>query len=168
MPKVFIGIGSNIDREHHVTQAICELKKKFSVLAVSPVYETESEGFSGENFYNLVIAIKTELTPAQLYRQLRMIEAQHGRERTSENQFISRTLDLDQLLYDDLVMNDGRFSLPNADITEYAFVLKPLADIAGEVMHPALHISLAQLWQNFTKKDVNLHQVSLDMSDSET
>ena len=168
MPKVFISIGSNIDRERHVTQAICELKKKFSVLAISPVYETESEGFSGENFYNLVIAIKTELTPAQLYHELRIIEARHGRERTSENQFISRTLDLDQLLYDNLVLSDGRLNLPNADITEYAFVLKPLADIAGELKHPTLHISLARLWQNFAKKDVNLRQVSLNMRDSST
>lgn len=168
MAKVFIGVGSNIDKERHIATVISEFEETFSVVAVSPIYETKAEGFDGEDFYNLVVAIETELTPSQLYQILRQIEADHGRERIGENQFISRTLDLDQLLYDDLVFDDGAVSVPNADIIQYAFVLKPLADIASELVHPILNEPLAQLWQRFVKTNINMREITLNVSATKT
>ena len=162
MAKVYIGIGSNIDKHIHIPKILQELQEKYGELKISPIYQTPAIGFKGEDFYNLAVGLQTDLTPQQMYTQLRQLEADHERERDSVNQYISRTLDLDQLLYDDQQINDGKVIIPSPDILEYAFVLKPLADIAADLVHPVLQISMQKLWDQAEFNSVELKQVLLD------
>lgn len=156
MAQVYVGIGSNIDKHVHIPQVLAELEAEFSDFIVSPTYVSPPTGFAGESFHNLVVGIQTKLLPQQVYQYLRQVEAQHGRERVSRNQFVSRTLDLDQILYDDLCLDDGQVSVPHQDILDYPFVLKPLADIAGDSLHPVLQRSYQELWECFDKQDLQM------------
>jgi len=160
MEKVYIGIGSNIDKHIHIPQVLEELAERFGELQVSPIYETASEGFSGDNFHNLVVGLDTDDSPLEMRLYLRELESRHGRVRESKNQYISRTIDLDQLLYGKSKINENGVHVPSSDITKYAFVLKPLVDIAGDMRHPILKCSFAQLWEDFDKHDVDLKRVS--------
>jgi 2-amino-4-hydroxy-6-hydroxymethyldihydropteridine diphosphokinase len=150
MPHVWVSIGSNIDRERHIRAALVDLREMFGRLIVSPVYETEAVGFKGDTFFNLVAGFDTGLAPGTLHRQLREIEARHGRER-SGGKFAARTLDLDLLTYGDAVTDDGGKALPRDEILRYAFVLAPLADVAGGELHPELGQSYDSLWKKFVK-----------------
>lgn len=148
MEKVYIGIGSNVDRERNIRTGISELRGHFGELTLSPVYESQAVGFDGDNFYNLVAGFDTALTPEQLLEELHAIEALCHRVRVG-SRYGSRTLDLDLLLYGGLIHRAGRWRVPRDEITRFAFVLKPLTDIAAEVVHPVLQIKMAELWEGF-------------------
>jgi 2-amino-4-hydroxy-6-hydroxymethyldihydropteridine diphosphokinase len=148
MAWVWLSIGSNIDRERHVRGAIRALREQFGELVLSTVYETPSEGFDGDPFYNLVVGFDTELPPEQLHPMFRAIEDAHGRERSGPK-FSARTLDIDLLTYADQVTDRGGKQLPRDEILKYAFVLGPLAEVAPEEMHPLAHKSYAALWAEF-------------------
>ena len=160
--RVYIGIGSNINKHIHIPQVINELAAEFGEIQVSPIYQTSAEGFKGDDFYNLVVGVDTDISPYQMRQYLRDLEASHDRVRDSKNQFISRTLDLDQLMYGTMQINQDGVHVPSSDITNYAFVLKPLVDIAGEVIHPTLRRTLAKLWERFDKSEVRMERVELD------
>ena len=95
----------------------------------------EAVGFDSDPFYNLVVGFDTRHTPREIQDMLHCIEEASGRIRTAG--LSARTLDLDLLLYDDLVTKTDGLVLPRTDITRYAFVLAPLAEIAGELRHPS-------------------------------
>lgn len=148
MPRIWISAGSNIEREKHIRAALHDLRQTFGELRVSPVYETEAVGFKGDAFYNLVIGFDSDLSPAVLHGLMREIEARHGRERGG-GKFAARTLDLDLLTYGDEVTDRGGKVLPRDEILRYAFVLAPLADVAGDELHPQLGESYRTLWERF-------------------
>jgi 2-amino-4-hydroxy-6-hydroxymethyldihydropteridine diphosphokinase len=150
MARVWVSVGSNIDRERHVRAALHALRERFGDLQVSPIYETPAEGFEGDPFYNLVVGFETDVPPERLHVLLREIEDANGRKRGSEK-FSARTLDIDALTYGEQVTDAGGKHLPRDEITRYAFVLKPLADVAGEQLHPELRHSYAQLWNDFSR-----------------
>ena len=162
MPWVWVSIGSNIEREKHVQASIVALRAEFGELAVSPVYETPAEGFEGDPFYNLVAGFHTSQSPAELHATLREIENRNGRVRGAEK-FSSRTLDIDALTYGDQVTGEGGKALPRDEILRYAFVLKPLADIAPEEIHPLSGFTYAELWQRFEGVREGLQEVSLSL-----
>lgn len=148
MTQVFISIGSNIDREKNIRAAIQALTGRFGKLQLSSVYEADAVGFDGEPFLNLIVAFDTDKTASQVDLLLDEIEKQNGR--TSEQKkFNPRTLDLDLVLYGDYVSQDPDLEIPRSEITRYAFVLEPLAEIAGELKHPVLKQRYDQLWQDF-------------------
>ncbi len=150
MSRVYVSIGSNIERDKNIRGGVADLQAHFGALTLSAVYESESVGFDGDNFYNLVAAFETDEVVSKVAQTLHEIENAHGRTREGPR-FSSRTLDIDMLLYDDLVMHDGKLELPRDEITKNAFVLWPLAEIAPDLKHPVLKKSFAELWAAFNK-----------------
>jgi 2-amino-4-hydroxy-6-hydroxymethyldihydropteridine diphosphokinase len=148
MAWVWLSIGSNIDRERHIRGGVRDLRDQFGELVLSTVYETPSEGFDGDPFYNLVAGFETDLPPEQLHPILRAIEDAHGRERSGPK-FSARTLDIDLLTYGDEVTERGGKALPRDEVLKYAFVLGPLAEVAPTEVHPLVGRSYAELWQDF-------------------
>jgi 2-amino-4-hydroxy-6-hydroxymethyldihydropteridine diphosphokinase len=150
MTRVYVGIGSNIDRELNVCAALDRLAQLYAPLLVSPVYESDAMGFSGTAFFNLVVGFDTELSLQELRLQLRGIERDNGNA-GGLPKFSARSLDLDLLTYGDFCGVACGMKLPRADIAEYAYALWPLADIAGDELHPQLRISYGALKQQFAK-----------------
>lgn len=161
MAYVYVSIGSNIRPEQNVRAAVRALRERFGGLAVSPVYRSASVGFDGSDFLNLVVGFRTELEPLALAEELRALESAQGRVRGGEK-FSARTLDLDILTYDDRVLQQGRLVLPRDEITRYAFVLRPLADLAGERLHPELGVTYAALWASFDDTQQSMEPVEMD------
>ncbi len=150
MARVYISIGSNIDREKHVTAALDQLRAWFAELTLSSVYESEAVGFDGDPFYNLVVGIDTHLTVAELSARFKQLEADNGRRRDVPK-FSGRTLDLDILTYDQEVGELSGVELPRGEILNNAFVLLPLAEIAPAEIHPVRCESYHSLWQAYDR-----------------
>ncbi len=150
MPRVYVGIGSNIEREKHVRAALNTLNRIFGRLHCSSVYESKAVGFAGDNFHNLVVGFNTQLGVGELAWELRKIEYTYGR-RLCETKCSSRRLDLDILTYGDLVGEFAGNLLPRRDIVEYAHVLCPLVEIAPDEIHPKLRQSYRALWDRYDK-----------------
>lgn len=164
MGQVYISIGSNIEPIFHIRNAIADLKQSFEELKISPIYESPSVGFAGNNFYNLVATFFTSEDVYGVRKMLRVIEQRHGRRRT-EKGVGNRTLDLDLLLYDDLILQTPELTLPHPDTIRYAFVLCPLAEIAPHLEHPLTKQTFAALWSTFDKKHVqSLWRVEIDIA----
>jgi len=148
MARAYVSIGTNIDREHNVASALAALGREYGSLEQSRTYESQAVGFSGDLFYNLVVAFVTGQSPQQVSAVLKSIEDAQGRDRRG-GKFSNRSLDLDLLLYDDLIIDQPGLILPRSEILEYAFVLRPLAEIAGDSKHPVTGVSFAAMWQQF-------------------
>lgn len=159
MPQVYIAIGSNIDRDGNIRDAVRQLNASFGRLTLSPVYESRAHGFEGGNFYNLVAGFSTTNSIERIKATVSQIETRFGREREA-GRVDSRKLDLDLLLYDDIVQHDSRVNLPHPDIQRYAFVLRPLADIAPDLKHPETRLTYAQMWQQFKRNKREIRVVN--------
>jgi len=125
------------------------LGKRFGPLTLSSVYESPPVGFEGDHFYNLAAGFDTDIPVEQLTTELHGIERSQGRARTGER-FGPRTLDLDLLLYGDLIRHDHTVDVPRREILDYAFVLLPLAEIAPEQLHPEIGKAFGTLVNHFT------------------
>lgn len=158
MPTAYISIGSNIERDKNIPSSLAALRQCFGALKVSSIYESEPVGFTGAAFYNLVVGFESDLEVKTLAKQLRQIELEHGRTREAQK-FSARTLDLDLILYGDLIISDGRLQIPRDEIERYAFVLEPLAEIAPDLTHPISGKSYARLWQEFDKSNLQQKRV---------
>jgi 2-amino-4-hydroxy-6-hydroxymethyldihydropteridine diphosphokinase len=162
MPSVYVSIGSNIDRERNIRGAVRALAQAFGALTLSSVYETEAVGFSGDPFYNLVAGFDTTATVEQVQEELKRIEAEHGRSREDAPRFSARTLDIDILLYGDLVRHDARVDIPRGEIAHHAFVLGPLAEIAPTLVLPEFRATVAELWRAM-KETTDLRKAAVDL-----
>jgi 2-amino-4-hydroxy-6-hydroxymethyldihydropteridine diphosphokinase len=151
--RAWLSLGSNIEPQRHLRAALEELRARFGALLVSPVYRTPAVGFEGPDFLNLAVGIDSDLDPVALDAWLHALEDRHGRRRDVPR-FSSRTLDVDIVLFGDaIVRGPGNLEIPRGELVKHAFVLRPMADIAGEVLHPLLGRTLAQLWQDFPRAD---------------
>ena len=161
MAHVFIGVGSNMEREKHIRAGIRALKAEFGNLRISTIYENRAMGFDGADFYNFVVSCETGLEADEVVKRLHRIEDDYGRDR-SKLCLSSITLDLDLLLYDDLVISHESFELPRSDVDRYAFVLCPLAELAPDLRHPVSGKTYARLWSEFDRSAQELRRVGFD------
>lgn len=163
MARVYVSIGSNIDRDASIRGGVAALADRFGPLTLSSVYESEAVGFEGDNFYNLVAVFDSDEPVEAIAAALRQIEDEHGRVRSGPR-FSSRTLDLDLLLYDDLVLKSNGIEIPRDEILTNAFVLWPLAEVAPEQRHPETGQSFAELWAAFDRQKQPLWPVEFSYS----
>ncbi|AYC31320.1 2-amino-4-hydroxy-6-hydroxymethyldihydropteridine diphosphokinase [Pseudomonas cavernae] len=144
LTPVFLGLGSNSEREPHLRAGLDALAGFLHDLRCSPVFESQAVGIKSGPFYNLVVAAQTDLPLLELDRRLKIIEADNGRYAPTRK---GLPLDIDVLLYGDRVGNFDGLVLPRAEILKNAFVLWPLALLAPEVEHPGVKQRFAELWQ---------------------
>lgn len=143
MTEVYLDIGSNIDREQNIQSCVDELQIIFPNIVFSKAYESEAVGFDGDPFINLSAGLQTDLGYDELNVYLKRLEDKHARKRDNKK-FIARTLDVDILLFGDLVLQP-KIDLPRAEILKFPFVLFPLAEIAPDFIHPIEKKSISEL-----------------------
>ncbi|MCE8004349.1 2-amino-4-hydroxy-6-hydroxymethyldihydropteridine diphosphokinase [Billgrantia ethanolica] len=159
MAKVSVSIGSNIERERHITACLEALAATFDNLVLSRVYESEPVGFiDGRNFYNLVAVFDSDWSVGELQAWCKRIEREHGR-RPGTPKFSPRTLDIDLLTVGDLTGEHDGITLPRDEILHHAFVLLPLAELLPDTPHPETARTYAELWAEFEAGDQRLWPV---------
>lgn len=151
MATVYIALGSNLgDREKNINLALEKLGQIGIIRRVSSLYETEPVGYKDQPwFINLVCELETELPPQELLQSLKAIEKKMGRD--PGPRFGPRPMDIDILLYDNLVLDTPELTIPHPRLAERAFVLIPLVEIAPEVLHPVLKKSAQELQEALPK-----------------
>lgn len=159
MAVAYLGLGSNVEAERHIRIAVQALHEQFGQVELSPVYRSKAVGFEGDDFLNLAARITTDMTPLQLRAFLRALEAAHGRDRNTPK-WSDRTLDIDILLYDKLVVYSEDLELPRREILKFAHVLKPLADLAPDLVHPVERRTIAEIWADSECRAASLELVS--------
>lgn len=158
MVWVALGLGSNHEPEQNLASCLDELLLRFKDLQLSPVFRSSAKDQSGPDYLNMVVGIDTDLPLQELATVLKKIEDKHRRDRSTPRP-ASITLDIDILLYADKCGTFDRITLPRPEITTAAWVLWPLAQIAGRKKHPVLKQSYAELWQDFNKSAQNVSPV---------
>ncbi len=159
---IYISVGSNIDRDKHTRAGLHAMYQAFGELQLSSVFESESVGFEGDNFYNLVVKAHTDLSIEQICKILKQIEHDNKRERLVEK-FAPRTLDLDLLIYDQVV-TQLPIELPRGEILYNAFVLWPMAEIASDELHPVVNQTYGKLWQCYDKSQQSIWKIPFTWS----
>jgi 2-amino-4-hydroxy-6-hydroxymethyldihydropteridine diphosphokinase len=148
MPRVFVAAGSNINAEQNLARASREMERSFPDVKFSPWYRNKAVGFEGDDFINFVAGFTTDLPVHDVVSRLREIEELCGRPRRAPK-WAPRSMDLDILLYGDLVHEEPGLKLPRPDLVKRPFMLGPMADLAPEVVHPTLHVTVGELWRQF-------------------
>ncbi|MBB5359392.1 2-amino-4-hydroxy-6-hydroxymethyldihydropteridine diphosphokinase [Rhodanobacter sp. ANJX3] len=164
MARVYLSLGSNVEPQRYLRAAVDELRQRFGALAVSPAYRSKAVGFEGAEFVNLAVGLDTDLSPTALNEWLHALEDRHGRRRDVPR-YADRTLDLDIVFYDDLIIDGpGHLQIPRNEL-QFAFVLRPVADIAPDFRHPLSGESMAELWRKFPAESEPMSvDTSMDLS----
>lgn len=146
MPVVYLGLGSNIDPEENLRLGVKELRRRYGDLAISSTYQNAAVGFAGDDFWNLVVGFESDDGPASIQDEIEVIHGLAGRQRGTDR-YSSRPLDIDLLLHGDLVVDEPPLCLPRSDVLAYSFVLRPLAELAPDLIHPGTGRTMAEHWQ---------------------
>jgi GTP cyclohydrolase-4 len=152
--RVYLGLGANLgDRQSNLAQALQHIRARAVIQQVSACYETKPVGYLDQpDFLNIVCEVTTELSPYEVLRFLKQIEKRMGREPSFRN--APRPIDMDILFYDDLVLASPELTIPHPRLSERAFFLVPLAEIAAELVHPTLHLTVNELLQQVGREGV--------------
>jgi len=160
MARVYLSLGANLEPRRHLAAAVEALRQRFGQITVSPAYRSQSVGFDGADFVNMAVGVDTDLSPEALNDWLHALEDRHGRRRDVPR-YSDRTLDIDIVFYDALVIDGpGHLQIPRNEL-QHAFVLRPIADIAPAFRHPVSGLSMAELWAAFPAQDEPLQVESL-------
>lgn len=162
MARVYVGIGSNIEPERNICSGLASLRRQFGPLTASTVYANAAIGFAGDDFLNMVAGFQTDLAVHAVLVRLRKIEEAH-QYRGEGPKLAPRALDLDLLLYGDLVWRGAETRIPRDEIVRHAFVLRPLAEVAGDRRHPLLGSTFAELWAAHDQSRETLTPVALTL-----
>ncbi|MBS0418728.1 MAG: 2-amino-4-hydroxy-6-hydroxymethyldihydropteridine diphosphokinase [Proteobacteria bacterium] len=150
MPHVYVAIGSNVNPEINIAQAASELAHLFPGTRFSSWYRNKAVGFEGDDFVNGVVGFHTYLPLRAVIEGLHSVEAICGRPRNAPR-WAPRSMDLDVLLYGDLVCSEPGLTLPRPDLLKRPYMLGPLAEIAPEVVHPTAGLTIGELWARFDR-----------------
>lgn len=148
--RVFVAAGSNLEPEKNLARACREIRHSWPDAVFSKAYRNVAVGFAGPDFINLVVGFTTSQPLQLVITRLRAIETQCGRPRYAPK-WASRTMDLDVLLYGDLVEKTTDYTLPRPDLLKRPYMLGPMAEIAPEVVHPTVGKTIGELWQAFDR-----------------
>jgi len=161
--RVYLSIGSNVEPLQHIDLALTELELRFGDIDVSPVYRNKAVGFVGDDFLNLVVGVNTDKSVEELCREIDDIHVLAER-KPKRRKLVSRTLDIDLLLYGQLITAGPPLSLPRVDVLKYSFALKPLADIAADERHPETGRTYAAHWAEMDQNEHPLQLTEIDIS----
>lgn len=152
MTRAWLSLGSNVDPDTHLAAAIAALRERFGNVVVSPLYRNRALGFEGADFVNAAAGLDSDLDPPALDAWLHALEDRHGRDRGGPRHG-DRSLDIDIIFFGDLILDGaGPLRIPRAE-REHAFVLKPLVDIAPDLVDPVSGRRLAELWRLHPQHD---------------
>ena len=159
--KVYLALGTNLgDRPGNLRQALERLRASAAVEQVSQCYETKPVGYEDQpDFLNLTCFITTALSPLQLLRNLKGIEEEMGRRPSFRN--APRPIDIDILFFDDLVVSSPELTIPHPRMNERAFVLAPLADIAPEIVHPILKLTVREMLERVDRRGITNYELRI-------
>lgn len=162
---VYLSLGSNIEnRLDHLKLAIQKIEDSIgSVLKKSSIYESEALGFISEiSFYNMCIEIETNLSPEKLLKKTQEIEVEIGRKTKTTDQYTSRKIDIDIILYGNLTIETASLSIPHKKFSERKFVLLPLQEIFSTYLNVNQHIKITDLVNNCTDNSI-VNRVNLSL-----
>lgn len=144
--ECYVSMGSNVDAEANIAAALEALGARFGAISRSSVYRNPAVGFDGDDFLNLVVGFESDEPLGDVLDALHEIENRFGRARGADR-FTPRTMDLDLLLYGDAAIARDGLTLPRPELTRYAFMLKPLAELAGHRRDPISGVPYAKVWE---------------------
>jgi 2-amino-4-hydroxy-6-hydroxymethyldihydropteridine diphosphokinase len=159
----YVSGGSNLDTHVNLLRAARELKRRYPGARFSRCYRNAAIGFEGPEFINFVAELPVSGEPHALKHALEHIETLCGRPRDAAK-WAPRAMDLDILLFGNLVLNDPGLKLPRPDLVRWSFMLGPLAELAPEVRHPTLGVTIGELWRHFDHAAHRLELVALDLN----
>jgi 2-amino-4-hydroxy-6-hydroxymethyldihydropteridine diphosphokinase len=158
MPAVYVAAGSNVEPERHLALATELLRREFTDVRFSPWYRNRAVGFEGADFINLVAGFTTSLPINVVLSGMYAIEVACGRPRDAPR-WAPRSMDLDILLYGDLICDEPKLKLPRPDLLKRAFMLGPLAALAPELLHPTEKATIGELWSRFDRAGHELIEI---------
>jgi 2-amino-4-hydroxy-6-hydroxymethyldihydropteridine diphosphokinase len=161
--QAYVAIGSNLDPAARMLQAAGEIRLRFPDARFSRCYRNPAFGFEGPDFYNAVVGFATTLPVEALLPSLHQIEALCGRAR-GDPKWEPRKMDLDLLLYGDIVGSGAGYVLPRRDLARRVYMLGPLAELAPDCLYPPSGPTIAQLWEQFPRAEHVLEPVELDLN----
>jgi 2-amino-4-hydroxy-6-hydroxymethyldihydropteridine diphosphokinase len=163
MPRVYVAVGGNIDPEAKLPLAGRELRRRFPGTRFSSCFRNPAFGFAGADFYNAVAGFDSELAVEALLPQFHAVEELCGRRREAPK-WAPRAMDIDLLLYGDLVAETAAYRLPRPDLLQRCYMLGPLAELAPALRHPVTGRTMADHWQELARESHALERVTLDLN----
>jgi len=160
--RVFVAAGSNVEPERHLARACADIAHTWPDAHFSRAYRNVAVGFEGPDFINLVVGFSAAQPLAYVIERLRGIETNRGRPRYAPK-WASRTMDLDVLLFGDLVEKTADYTLPRPDLLKRPYMLGPLAEIAPDVVHPLAGKTIGELWAAFDRDGHAMNAVKIEL-----